>query len=551
MIRSLRKYQQGFLWVAAIVVITSLLAFFKPSQFSSEGGGLRSYGTMYGKPLKGEQVREANRQAKLAAIVRFGGEDTQEARRARFNLEQETLQRLLLRRKIDDLGIRVEDADVANWIRENLKDPKTGALNYNAFIERVLRPKDFTSVEFEEYIRQDLALKHLLEVIGVGATLVTPREAEAEFRRENEQAHASLVVFSATNYFAGIKLDAVSLGQFFTNQLPNYRIPERRTVTFVRWESSNFLAKAEAQLAQVSGLPARLEQFYQERGADNFKDEKGQVMTKEAALAMIRQQTALVEAGRYAQAAARDFANELYSIEPVRPENLTQLAAKKGLSVEKSAPFSENGVASGLEDLTTLGRETFKLTLEQPFTTPVSGSLETVVAALADRLPSEVPALESIESRVREDKKRFDSREAARNAGLAFSQSATNELAQGKTFAQIAASAKLTPLELAPFSLSTESISGLSPGLNPSQVKDVVFNLKPGTCSRFVTTFDGGFVVYLQSVQPVDEALVKAGFNSYLEEVRQRRRQETIEAWVRNEFQVSGLATRLKDRGAN
>ena len=551
MIRSLRKYQQGFLWVAAIVVITSLLAFFKPSQFSSEGGGLRSYGTMYGKPLKGEQVREANRQAKLAAIVRFGGEDTQEARRARFNLEQETLQRLLLRRKIDDLGIRVEDADVANWIRENLKDPKTGALNYNAFIDRVLRPKDFTSTEFEEYIRQDLALKHLIEVIGVGASLVTPREAEAEFRRENEQARASVVVFSATNYLSGIKLDAASLGQFFTNQLPNYRIPERRTVTYVRWESSNFLAKAEAQLAQISGLPARLEQFYQERGAESFKDNQGVVMTKEDALVMIRQQTALVEAGKFAQAAARDFANELYSIEPVKPENLAQLAAKKGLNVGTSAPFSENGMAPGLEDLSTLGRETFKLTPEQPFTTPVSGSLGTVVAALATRLPSEVPALAAIESRVREDKTRFDSREAARNAGLAFSLTATNELAQGKSFSQIAAAAKLTPVELAPFSLSSETVPGLNPGLNPTQVKDAVFNLKPGTSSRFLATFDGGFVAYLQSIQPVDDALVKAGLNAYVEEVRQRRRQETIEAWVRNEFQVSGLAARMKDRGAN
>ncbi len=551
MIRSLRKYQQGFLWVAAIVVITSLLAFFKPGQFSSQGGGLRSYGTMYGKPLKGEQVQEAHRQAKLAAIVRFGGEDTQEARRARFNLEQETLQRLLLRKKIDDLGIRVDDSAVANWIRENLKDPKTGALNYNAFIDRVLRPKDFTPTEFEEYIRQDLALKHLIDVIGVGASLVTPREAEAEFRRENEQARASLVVFSASNHLAGIKLDAVSLGQFFTNQLPNYRIPERRTVSYVRWESSNFLAKAEAQLAQVSGLPARLEQFYQERGAENFKDEQGHVLTKEAALALIRQQTALAEAGKFAQAAARDFANELYSIEPVKPENLSQLAAKKGLTVQQSRPFSENGIASGLEDLSTLGRETFKLTLEQPFTTPVSGSAGTVVAALASRLPSEVPSLESIESRVREDKTRFDSREAARNAGLLFSQTATNELAQGKTFAQVAAASKITPIELAPFSLSSEGIPGLNPGLNPSQVKDVVFNLKPGTVSRFVATLDGGFVAYLQSVQPVDDALVKAGLNAYIEEARQRRRQETIESWVRNEFQVSGLAGRLKDRGAN
>ncbi len=551
MIGILRKHQQGLLWVVAVVVISSFLVFFNPGQSSGRDSVRRSYGTLYGKPIKGDEVREANRQAILASIVRFGGPETKEAKRARFNLNQETYQRLLLRAKTKELGIQVDDKAVATWIRENLKDPKTGVVNYKAFVDRVLTPKDFTSADFEEYVRQDLALRHLIDVLGVSANLVTPREAEGEFRRENEQARASLVVFAASNHVGGVKLDAVSLRQFYTNQLPNYRIPERVVVNYVYWESTNNLAKAEAQMSQISGLAAKIEQYYNERGADTFKDENGATMAKESALALIRRQSAIAEAAKMSEAAAREFANELYAIEPVKAENLAQLAAKKGLTVRKSEPFPATGVAPGLEDLANLGSEVAKLTSEQPFSVPVSGMSGTVVAALANKIPSEVPPFEAVESRIREDKKRFDSREAARNAASAFAISLTNGLAQGKSLADIAAAEKQHVIELAPFSLASESIPDLNPSLNISQIKDTVFNLKPGTASRMVTTFDGGFVAYLKSIDPIDSSVVKAGLNSFTEEVRQRRRQEIIEAWLRNEFQVSGLSALMKDRGNN
>lgn len=551
MIGILRKHQQALAWVIAVVVIASFLVFFNPGQSSSRDSVRRSYGTLYGKPLKGDEVREASRQAELASIVRFGGSETKEAKRARFNLNQETYQRLLLRAKTKELGIQVDDKAVATWIRENLKDPKTGVVNYKAFVDRVLTPKGFTSVDFEEYVRQDLALRHLIDVIGVSAGLVTPREAEAEFRRENEKAHASLVVFAASNFLAGVKQDTASLRQFYTNQLPNYRIPERMTVSYVRWESSNFLARAEAQMAQVSGLAGKIEQFYNERGPDAFKDETGATMSKEAALALIRRQSALAEAAKFSEASAREFANELYAMEPVKAENLTQLAARKGLTVHKSEPFTASGVAPGLEDLSNLGQEVAKLTPEQPFSTPVSGLSGTVVAVLERKIPSEVPPFEAVESRIREDKKRFDSREAARNAATSFAINLTNGLAQGKSLADIAGAEKQHVIELAPFSLASESIPDINPGLNLSQIKDTVFNLKPGTASRMVTTFDGGMVAFLNSIEPVESAIVKAGLNSYLEEVRQRRRQECIEGWLRNEFQVSGLAALMKDRGNN
>lgn len=551
MIGTLRKYQQTLWWVVAIVVISSFLVFFNPGQSGSREPARRSYGTVYGRPLRLDEIQEAGRQAQIAAIVRFGGPDSPEALKARFNLNQETCNRLLFREKIQDLGIQVDDASVARWIRENLKDPKTGTVNYTAFLENVLGPKGFTGAEFESYVRSDLALRQLVDVVGVAADVLTPREAESEFRRENEQARASLVTFSATNFLSSIKLDDASLRQFFTNQLANYRIPERATIAYVRWDSSNHLAKAEAKIALESSLPARLEQFYNEKGPENFRDPVGTAMTKEAALAMLRQQVVLGEASRFTMTNALEFANELYAMEPMKAENLSQLAIRKGLKVIQSPPFTESAAPEGLEDLQTLGREVAKLTAEQPFSTPISGLNGTIVAVLTSRLPPEVPTFESVESRLRDDKRRFDTREAARNAGMAFANSVTNGLAHGKSFMEMAAAQKYAVTDLPPFSLTSESVPGLSAGLNISQIKDTVFNLKPGTASRFVSTFDGGWVAFLKSIDPVDDALVTAGLNSFQAEVRQRRKQEILNSWLQHEFQASGLSALLKDRSAN
>lgn len=550
MIGILRKYQQSLWWIVAIVVIASVLVFFQPGQGGARGALNRNLPTLYGKPLLPEQVQEADRQARLAAIVRFGGEDSPEARKAGFNHVQETYQRLLLKAKIRDLGIRVDDAAVANWIRENLKDPKTGALDYTGFINRVLVPRNYSAVEFEEYIRQDLSLRHLIDVVGVSAELVTPREAEGDFRQEYEQASASIVIVSSSNYLAGISSETPVLQQFFTNHLGEYRIPERFVVSYVRWEGTNYLATAEAEMEKIPGIAGKLEQYYTERGADTFKDENGAVLTKEAALNMIRKQSALAEANRAASAAARDFANELYAMEPAAADNLAKLAEKKGLHLSQSAPFTEFGVVQGLEDFPRLGQDVAKLTPEQPFSRPLEGARGAIVVSLQGRLPFEIPPFSSVENRVRDDHRRFAAREAARNAGMAFAAAVTNGLAHGGNFRELADASKLTTIDLSPFSIASDSIVGLPENINPNQVKDTVFNLKPGTSSRFVPTADGGFIAFLKALNPVEESLVKAGLNSYVEDIRRRRRQEVIEAWLRHEMQSSGLGAILKDQGS-
>lgn len=549
MFGTIRKHQQ-WLWVVIIAaIIVSFVAFFSPAQNSLGGltGGGGNFGTLYGQPITRERLSGFARQAQLFGRLRFGeAADSPQARQMGFDPNSLMYQRLLLDAKVKQFGITASDAAVADWINQNLpKDPKTGTLNYDAFISNNVTRWNFTEGEFQEFARQEAAQRQLRDVVAVAGQLMTPREAEAEFRRENEQAIASAVFFSSTNYLAAVNAEPAALLQFFTNRIADYRIPERTVISYVRWDAASYLTNAEAEIAKVPDLTTKMENAYQERGAENFKDADGKMQSKAVALAEMRKQATEVRALSEAMRAARDFANELYAVEPAKPSNLDVVAAKYRLTVQESLPFSEFGSAPGLENATALVREAVRLTADQPFTKPVESVKSVYLAALQRKLPSETPAFESVRSRVTADYRRTKSQEAARAAGEAFAAS----VAGGKSFAETAAAMKTKTVDLAPLSLVTQSLPGLDPRVNLSQVKDAAFGLKPGTASHFVQSIDGGFVLFLKERRPVDNAIVKSGLNSYLEEQRRQRQDEAFGQWFQLEFKKSGLEALLKKKG--
>jgi SurA N-terminal domain/PPIC-type PPIASE domain len=549
MFGTIRKHQQ-WLWALIIAAtIVSFVAFFNPAQNSLSGltGGGASFGTIYGQPISRDLLSSSARQAELIGRLRFGeAAGSAQARQMGFDVTSLTYQRLFFAAKLRQLGIVASDEAVADWIRQNLpKDPKTGALNYDAFIENNVKRWRFTEADFHDFARQEAGMRQLRDAIGVGGQLVTPREAEAEFRRENEQTIARAVFFAASNYLAKVEVNPVALAQFFTNRIAEYRIPERTVISYVRWDSASYLTNAETEVAKLPDLAKRIASVYDERGADAFKDKEGKTLGKEAALAEIRKQAIEGKALEMAARAARDFANELYAIEPAKPGNLDVVAAKYGLAVRVSQPFSEFGSAPGLEDAPELVREAARLTAEQPFSKPVETAQGVYLAALQRKVPSEVPGFESVRARVTADFRRVQSQEAARSAGEAFAAT----VAQGKPFAEAAAAQNLRVADLAPFSIATQSLPDLDARVSLSLIKDAAFSLKPGTAGKFVPSSDGGFVLFVKERKPVDDALVKAGLNSYLDERRHQHQEEVFERWFQSEFQKSGLAAILKKKG--
>jgi len=545
MFGTIRKHQQ-WLWVVIITaVIISFVVYFTPNQGPGNGNrGNQQLGTIDGKSVDDQQIRSALSQAKLSGFLRYGEAfQSGRAEQMGFNLKQETMQRLFLGIRLKEAGIQVSDDAVAVWIREYLKDPKTGVVNFDAFLKNALQPSGFSESEFFEFVRYEVGMQELERVVGITGQLVTPQEAEATFRRDNETLTVSLVAFSSSNYLASVAINDAKLGEFFTNRLANYRIPERVTLSFVRFPSTNFTATAEAEIAARPNFTNELEQVYSQRGADAFRDPTGAPMSKDAALAKIREVTIQQRSVQLAAQQANEFANELYQMEPATPANLAALAAKKGLSIQQTPPFADSERAPGLDDINpnAIAQALSKATPSQPFLTPLAGQQGVVVSAVTGRTPSSVPSLDAVRAQVENDYKTSTSTEAARNAGRAFQASAT-----GKSFADAAKAASLTPVEFS-FSPSSPSIPGLDGRVNPSQVKAAAGRLSPGGVGEFVPTFDGGFILALRERKAPAEDLVKSGAGSFLGELRQQREREAFNTWFLTEYQKSG-APQLAER---
>ncbi|MBL9176168.1 MAG: SurA N-terminal domain-containing protein [Verrucomicrobiales bacterium] len=544
MFGTIRKHQR-WLWALIIAaVIVSFVAFFSPNQRMGRGEGTSVVGTIDGRPLSDKEVRDQLRLANLSGYLRFGA--NYDSPRSGFSRKQALAQRLLIETRRKALGIEVSDDAAAQWIREYLKDPKTGAVNFDGFIQNSLRPAGFNDSDFLDFVRQEVALQMMERLVGVSGRLVTPAEAESEFRRANESFAVTLASFPASNFLAAVTVDPAAVGTFFTNRLAEYRIPERAVLSFVRFELTNHLQEAATLIAGRADVTNQMEQLYQQRGADAFRDDAGNPLTKEAAMEKLRESFQKQVANQVAYSNAVVFANELGQIEPVSAANLATLAAKKGIQIQKTTPFGPNSRPGGLEDIRDLGTGLSHISPDQPFTPPMEGSRGVVIAALTERIPSSIPALDSIRSRVESDFKEVQAASAARAAGLQFQTAAVGAVASGKTFAEVAAGKPIRVLDLS-FTPSSGSIPELGNALNPAQVKAVASTNKVGAPSAFIPTADGGFVLLVRERKPVDDAMAKGALNSFVEEQRSEREADAFRVWFAEQMKESGINKLVED----
>jgi hypothetical protein len=536
MIGTIRKHSQ---WLWGIIVVAVILSFViwsdarggRPS-FDLGGG---AFGRIYGKPITRDQLLKAKEAAAIGELLQGGRASGQGS-------ERREAEQLLLQAKIKEFGIQVSDEAVGNFLRENYKDPNTGQFNYDGIIRTLEQRTRISERQFIEYIRQQVAMRHLMEVVGSSASLVTPREAEAEYRRENEQYVASAAMFSITNRLASVVVNPADIGTFYSNRLAYYRIPERTVLVYARFDATNHLAEAEAELAKDTAFTNRFEQYYTQRGADSFRDESDKVMTKEAAFRKVREENMEQVALALARQAASVFNDELGKLTNVNPSSFALVAAKLNVPLRSTPPFRAGERIAGLEEISSLPQRVADLNPETPYTEPLDGFTYVVIPMLQTKLPPETPSLETVKERVIQDYRLDRARASAREAGEKFYNAAVIGLASGKRFADIAAAENIPVTPLPAFSIATQNVPGLDPRLNLYTIKNTAFALKAGEVGRYTETSDGGYVLFLQQKLPVSDEAVKSGLVAALAESRQQRQMAAFQSWFSSEFQKSGLA---------
>lgn len=536
MIGTIRKHQQWLWMIIITLTVISFVIFFSPYTRVSDAlvRGPGGYGSIYGEAVTAESYRAAAAEVFLRYFLSHGNwpDKDPQARQMGFDEEREAYYRLLLLQKQKELSIRASTAAVAQLATEILRQLNRGnPLPFDVFEKQVLQPRGLTAADFERFLRHEVGMQQLISVTGITGKLVMPQDAETLYRHDHEEVSAEAVFFSATNFLANVSASADAVAQFYTNQMPNYRLPERLQVSYVEFELTNFWTEADAEMDKMTNLTAIVDNVYRERGTNYYSEAQTPEEAKELVKKDIRRDLALVSARKK----ATEFASTLLDQESVRAENLDKLAAEKGLAVKVTAPFDREDGPEDLKVRDDFTRRAFSLTSEEPVTGPIVGEDGVYVIALKKQIPSEIPPLDTIRDKVKTDCEFAQAVQLARQAGTNFYTTLTNGLVQGKTFTSICREAKLAPLLLPPFSRSTRSLPEIEDRVSLGLLQQITFRVDPGKVSNFISMLDGGFIVHVQSRLPLDEAKLKTELPDFMAYLRQVRQNEAFQEWFRKQ----------------
>ena len=530
MIGTIRKHSK-ILWAVIITVVVVTFVFWGAQPSNSGNQGQFYLGSINGEPVDLDDYRSARRDVDLLYFFSTGEWPGGPNKRPGFDEERETYFRLLMLQKVKQAKIHVDEETVAKVAADYLRMLNRGnPASITLFEQNVLKPRGMTAVDFAKYLRNHLSIQQLIAANGVSGRLITPQEARILYEREHEERTTEAVFFAATNYQAGITATPELTGQFFTNQMARYRLPERVQVSYVAFEYSNQLAQAEAELVKTN-FTEMIESAFQQVGTNYYKEAK----TPEEVKAKVREDLIRRNAERITRRQAGEFANAVDALSPKTLANLEKLAGEQKLTVKTSEPFDrEEGPKEFVVGMDFI-KAAFSLTPEEPFAGPFAGRDAAYAIALKTRLPSEVPPLESVRERVAADFKQMQAFMAARSAGDAFARSLTNGLAAGKTFSSLCVEAGVKPVTLPPVSLSTRSVPAIEEHVRLDQFKNAVFTTPVGQASGFVGSSEGGFVVFVRERLPIELAKLNADMPAFLESVRRTRQQEAYNDWFRRE----------------
>jgi SurA-like N-terminal domain len=525
MFGTIRRHQ-AWLWViiAAITIISFVIFGPTNTKLGNAMGNRGSLGTIDGKPITREQYLNASRDVQLGYFISNGRwPDTDpNARRMGYSEERQTYQRLFILSKLQEYGIHPSPQAVAEMAREMLGNK----ISLDQFVDQGLKPHGFDAGDFERFLQHETGIQQLLSVAGLSGKLVTPQEAKELYVKEHQDVSASMVYFSASNYMAGITLKPEDVQQFFNQRSNYYSLPERVQVNYVEFNLSNYVAQVQARMTNID---QEVESYYQKAGTNAYPGAK----TPQEAKAKLKEEAIHENALLEARRAAGEFAEKLDSLPQKNASALETLAKEKGLKVSTTAPFSRDEAPQGMDVPETFMQTAFGLTPEEPFGGPIVAPRSAAyVIALKQRFPREVPPFKNVEAKVTADYRFLQALQKAQMEGYAFANALTNGLAQNKSFASIAADARVKPIQLPPFSLSTRSLpADIEDKVSLSTLKEAVFTTPEGKASRFIPTRQGGFVVYVDKHLPIDQSKMDSEFPEFLAYVRQARQGDAFNQW--------------------
>lgn len=484
MINLLRKHQQPVMIGITILVIIAFGWFFTPGNRTSRTAPTRGY-RIYGHSYTQEEIDRRGRSFSVAMYAGLNeliigltlGNPYGERAASDFVFDS-----FVLDHEAQALGITAGDNEVAGAIEKLTPFQTNGAFDqakYQAFIENVLKPRGFTTLRFEELVRDQLRLGKLIALLGSTAE-TTPGEFRAQYVQNFQKIHASVVRFDLAEFKASVNPTDEEISKVFKEREKTYVSPEKRTVSMIRLD----LTDAEKALKGKELMEAR-------QNLANRANDLGQDLLKENA-------------------------------------QFAEVAKKYGLTVQTLPEFSEAQPPEALASVPQAAATAFKLTDKDPTSDALPVGNGYALLHLEKITPSRQLTLEEARPQVIEQIKTEKANSALVAKGNETRAKLAADLKAGKSFADAAQAA----------GLKVETLPAFSPAEPPEEKADgqeilsKAVELADGDLSDFVPVPSGGFILHVDQRDPIDEAQFKKEEASRLASATERKNLITFIEWM-------------------
>ncbi|MGP0074632.1 MAG: peptidyl-prolyl cis-trans isomerase [Bryobacteraceae bacterium] len=144
------------------------------------------------------------------------------------------------------LGFRVSDTDLAS----SLRSLPIGNLPPDQYQQYVQQQYGSTVPDFEDNVRAK-DLEDEIESIVLEGIIVTPAEAEAEYRRRNDKIKVDYIGFTPSKLAADIKPTADQVNGYWAKNQGFFKVPETRDVQFIVADQAKVASTIQVTDAQV------------------------------------------------------------------------------------------------------------------------------------------------------------------------------------------------------------------------------------------------------------------------------------------------------------
>lgn len=258
-----RRWLYVFLWIVIAAFIILYVPAFRGAQSGSPAETLARVGD--DSITAGEFQRAYLEQRRRLEQVYQGRMDPATLRSLR--IEERVFEGLVAERLVDlearRLGLQVDEASLAKAVASDPRFQREGRFVGGAELKRLLQLRGVEPAEFEAGLRREL-LRRRLELLVTGSVTVSEAEADAEYRRRNEQLRVEYALVEAAPLRAAASATDDEVKARFEQRKDSYRVPEKRVVSYL-------LVDPDALRARVTVTEAELEGYYREH-PDEFKE---------------------------------------------------------------------------------------------------------------------------------------------------------------------------------------------------------------------------------------------------------------------------------------